>query len=177
MNCGSSTSSWKPWRKVRLDLILIMRDIYINFNLNPLTKCTRSRCTGFKDILSQNVSQIITKIIPISTRIVISNAMKRGILVWIWQKVDGNWDNNMIKFLNGRKTIIEQILVSEERNKSKKAGLWEPQSEIRLGKLTIWVRSFEIKNNYNRVHQVYQFHQSRLASPYDGHLIIQRQTH
>ena len=81
------------------------------------------------------------------------------------------------EFLNGRKTIIEQILVSEERNKSKKAGLWEPQSEIRLGKLTIWVRSFEIKNNYNRVHQVYQFHQSRLASPYDGHLIIQRQTH
>ena len=34
MNYGSSTSSWKPWRWVRLDLILWMRDIYINSNLN-----------------------------------------------------------------------------------------------------------------------------------------------
>ena len=30
MNYGSSTSSWKPWRWVRLDLILMMRNIYIN---------------------------------------------------------------------------------------------------------------------------------------------------
>ena len=29
MNYDSSTSSWKPWRWVRLDLILSMRDIYI----------------------------------------------------------------------------------------------------------------------------------------------------
>ena len=38
MNYGSQTSCWKPWRWVRLDLILSMRDAYINFNLNPLTK-------------------------------------------------------------------------------------------------------------------------------------------
>ena len=30
LNYGSSTSSWKPWRLTRLDLILMMRDIYIN---------------------------------------------------------------------------------------------------------------------------------------------------
>ena len=29
MNYGSCTSSWKPWRWVRLDLIFTMRDIYI----------------------------------------------------------------------------------------------------------------------------------------------------
>ena len=35
MNYGSRTSSWKPWTWVRLDLILLMRNIYINSNLNP----------------------------------------------------------------------------------------------------------------------------------------------
>ena len=48
------------------------------------------------------------------------------------------------EFPNGGKAIVEQILASEERNKSKRAGLWESQSGIRVGKLTIWVRSFEI---------------------------------
>ena len=49
MNYGSSRSSWKPWRWVRLDLILSMRDIYINSNLNPLTNfISSSRSTDFK---------------------------------------------------------------------------------------------------------------------------------
>ena len=52
------------------------------------------------------------------------------------------------EFPNGGKSIVEQILASEERNKSKGAGLWESQSGIQVRKLTIWVRSFEIKN-YN----------------------------
>ena len=42
MNYGSSTNSWKPWRWMRLDLTLTMRDIYISSNLNPLTKFTSS---------------------------------------------------------------------------------------------------------------------------------------
>ena len=49
------------------------------------------------------------------------------------------------KFTNGGKAITEQILVSEKRNKSKAAGLWESQTGIRVGKLTIWVRSFEVE--------------------------------
>ena len=66
---------------MRLDLIFSMRDIYINSNLNALTKFTSSsRSTKFKDILPWNISQMITKTIPISTRIVISYAMKWGIL-------------------------------------------------------------------------------------------------
>ena len=64
------------------------------------------------------------------------------------------------------KAIVDQTLASEEINKSKRAGLWEPQWVIRVGKLIIWERSFEIK--ITTVHQAYLFHQNRLASPYDG---------
>ena len=89
----------------RFDLILTMRDIYINSNLNLLTKLTSSsRSTEFKDILQWNISQMITKTIPISTRIVISYAMKWGILLWISWKVNGNWDNNMIRISQWRES-------------------------------------------------------------------------
>ena len=65
---------------MKLDLIPSMRDIYINTNLNPLAKfMARSRSTEFKDTLTWSISQMITKTIPISMRIVISNAMKWGI--------------------------------------------------------------------------------------------------
>ena len=57
-----------------------MRDIYINSNLNTLTKFTNSsrssRSTEFKEILPWNITQMIAKTAPISTRIVISYAMK-----------------------------------------------------------------------------------------------------
>ena len=39
---------------------------------------------------------------------------------------------------------LEQILALEEIDKSKRAGLLESQSEIKVGKLIIRVRSFEI---------------------------------
>ena len=144
MNYGSSRSSWKPWRWVRLDLRLSMRDIYINSNMNSLTKFTySSRSSEFKDILPQNISKMITKTVSISTRIVISYAMKQGILLWIWWKVNGNWDKTWSEFPNRGKAFVEQILASEERKKSKRAGLWESQSAIQVGKLTIWLRSFE----------------------------------
>ena len=46
---------------------------------------------------------------------------------------------------NGGKAIVEQILASEGRNKSKRAGLWQSQSGIQIEKWTFWVRSFEIE--------------------------------
>ena len=49
------------------------------------------------------------------------------------------------EFPSGGKAIAEQILASEERNKSKKAGLWESLPGMWVGKLTIWVKSFEIE--------------------------------
>ena len=48
------------------------------------------------------------------------------------------------EFPNGGKAIVEEIIALEEINKFKRAGLWESQSEIRVGKSTIWVSSFEI---------------------------------
>ena len=77
--------------EVRLDLILSMRDIYINSNLNPLTKFTSSsRSTKFKDIVTWNISQMIMKTIPISTRIVIRNEMEWGIPLRMLWKINGN---------------------------------------------------------------------------------------
>ena len=49
------------------------------------------------------------------------------------------------QFPSGGKTTVEQILMQEEINKSKRAGLWESQCGIQLWKLTIWVRSFKIE--------------------------------
>ena len=64
---------------MRFDLILLMRDIYIDSNLKPLTQFTgSSRTTEFKDILPWSISNMMTNAISISTRIVISNAMKQG---------------------------------------------------------------------------------------------------
>ena len=86
MNYGS-TSCGKPWRWVRLDLIFSIRDIYINSNLNPLTKfMSSSRSMELKGILPCSISQMITKTISIITRIVISYAMKQGIPLSIWWK-------------------------------------------------------------------------------------------
>ena len=98
MNCDSWTNSWKPWKWMRLDLILTMRDIYSNSNLNPQTKFTsNSKSSQFKDILLWNISQIVMKTILISTRIVISYSMKQGTLLWILWKVNENGGNNMIR--------------------------------------------------------------------------------
>ena len=124
MNYGSSASCWRPWRWVRLDLILTMRNIYINSNPKPLTKFSSSgRSTEPKDILPWNISQMITKMIPISTRISISYAMKRDIPFWVYWKVYGHWKNNWIRIYQWREVIVEQILASEERKKSRRAGL------------------------------------------------------
>ena len=94
-NYGSFTHCWKLWIWVRFDVILRMIDIYINSNLNPLTKFTSSsRSTEFKYILPWNIPQMFTRTIPISLRI--SYTMKWGILFWVYWKVNGNWYNNMI---------------------------------------------------------------------------------
>ena len=42
-----------------------------------------------------------------------------------------------LEFSNGGKAIVEQIVASEERNKSKRAGLWESQPGIRMPKQNV----------------------------------------
>ena len=71
--------------------------------------------------------------------------MKRGILFWVIGKSMETETTTWLEFPNGGKAIVEQILASEERIKSKTAGLWESQSGIQVGKLTIWVSSSEIE--------------------------------
>ena len=71
--------------------------------------------------------------------------MKWGIPFWFIGKSMETEKTAWSEFTNGGKAITEQILASEEINKSKRAGLWESQSEIGVGKLTIWVRSFEME--------------------------------
>ena len=84
--------SHKPFRFLQIFLIarlmsvvLTLRDIYINSNLNQHTKFTSSsKSTWLKDIFPWNISQMITKTVPISTRIVLSYTMKWGILLQVW---------------------------------------------------------------------------------------------
>ena len=155
MNYDSSMRSWKPWWWIMYDLIFSMRGIYINSNLNSLSKFTSSsRSTEFKHFSNDHKDH------PNQHENSHKLCDEMQHLFWIWWKLNGNRNNNISEFPNGGKAIVEQILVSEERNKSKRAELWESQSRFRVGKLTIWVTSFEIEN-YNRVHQVHQFHQNR----------------
>ena len=70
---------------------------------------------------------------------------------WIWSsccEFDGKsmeTETRWSEFPNRWKAIVEQILVAEEINQSKRAGPWESQSGIQVVKLTIWVKLFEIE--------------------------------
>ena len=122
MRYSSSKNSWKPWRCTRCDLIFTVRNIYINFNLDPLTWSSRS--TKFKNTFAWNMSQMITKTIQINTRIVISCAMKSGIPFGVLMKVKGNLGKN-IRICQLRESDCRTNKSSEERNKSKRVGLCE----------------------------------------------------
>ena len=60
---------------------------------------------------------MITKIVPLSMRIVISYVMKQSILIEFDKKA---METETTEFSNGGKAIVEQILASEEINKSKR---------------------------------------------------------
>ena len=119
MRYNNSKNSWKLWRCTRCDLIFTVRDIYINFNLDPLTWSSRS--TKFKNTFAWNISQMITKTIQINTRMVISCAMKSGIPFGVLMKVKGNfWGEGQLRGSDCRTNKS-----SQERNKSKRVGLCE----------------------------------------------------
>ena len=92
--------------------------------MNPLTKLTSSsRSTELKDILSWNISQLIRKTIPISIRIVISYGMKQASHCEFDVESMETETTTRSEFPNGGKAIEEQLLASEEKNKSKRAVL------------------------------------------------------
>ena len=66
---------------------------------------------------------MIPKFIPINTRIVKNYVMKQGIPFQVWWKVMETEATTGSEFPNSGKAIVEKILASEERKKSKRAGL------------------------------------------------------
>ena len=103
----------------------------------------------FKDILLKNISQMIAKTVPISMRIGISYVMKWGIPFWVWQKIHGNWDTNMIRISQWRESHCRTNTSTDEIN-PKRAGLWGSQSGMRVRKLAIWVKWSEIITEFTR---------------------------
>ena len=85
---------------------------------------------------------MITNTIPINTRIVISNAMKWGILLWIRWKVNGNWDKNLIKISQWRESLSgtnDSIRRKKELQKSQtvRITVWELSRKVdHLNKVT-----------------------------------------
>ena len=153
---------------MRNDLIILMRDIYINSNLNQITKFTNSSIsTEFKDILPWNISKMIMKTIPISTRIVISNARKHGILWWIQWNANVNWDNNMIRtsqWWESHCRTNTSVRRKKEILKSRtvRITVWDPCRKANHLSKVVWDNNnWVLTENYNRVHQIYQFHQNR----------------
>ena len=129
-----------------VDLILTMRDIYINSSLNPLTNSIAAAA----EALSLKVSSH-------GTSPKWSQRLSQSVQEWsqaMWRNGASRYEfdgesmetekTTWSEFPSGGKAIVEQILVSEERSKSKRAGLWEAQSGIGVEKLTIWVSSFQI---------------------------------
>ena len=98
----------------------------MNSNLNPLTNFTGScRNIQFKDIFPWYISQMITKTIPGSMRIVITMQWNGASC---FEFIGKPMETETTTWSEFGKAIIEQILVSKEINKSKRAGLWESQS-------------------------------------------------
>ena len=75
-------------------------------------------------------------------------ALKWDILLWIWwnEMKTGQWKLRQQHDQN----FPMEGKPPEEKNKSKRAGLWELKSGMQVGKLTIWVGSFEIITEFTR---------------------------
>ena len=69
--------------------------------------------------------------------------MKRVIPFLIWRKVNENWGNNMNRISHGRKSHCKTYISVWRNKQSERASLSQSQPGIRVGKLTISVRSFD----------------------------------
>ena len=133
-----------------------MRDIYINSNLNTVTKFnSSSRSTEFTDILPLIISNY-PKDCPKQHKD--SQAMQ-------WNKVCHcnlmEIEKTWWEFPNEHKAIVEQMLESEEKKKKKN----------RTERIKVWDPGRKVKHmsKVNRVHKIYQFNHkvSQSASPSD----------
>lgn len=81
---GSRIKIWKPWGWRKFDLILLMNDMYLNSTLEPLLKFWSSgksiwlfRFPNYFDSPIEH-PQMITRIIPVSSRIIKKNVRWKG---------------------------------------------------------------------------------------------------
>ena len=86
--------------------------------------------------------------IAISMRIVISYAMKWDILLRIWWKVNGNWDNNIFRIFQWRESHCRtntSVWRKKEIQKSRTMiiTVWD----LSRNDLTIWVRYWNNQNS------------------------------
>ena len=173
MSYGSSTSR-KPWRWVRLGLIFTMKGIYINSNMNPLSKFTSSsRSTKCKENLSHLSND--HKDGPNQHKNSHELCKERSSHFWVWQKLKENWDN-MIRISKWRESYCRthtSIKREKEILKSRtvRVTLTNQGKKVTLLSKGIW------DGKIIRVHLVYQFYQNRLASSYHGCQSIQSQKH
>ena len=92
--------------------------------------------------------------------------MKRIILVRGNRKVNGNRRNKMFIILQWRKSHCRAKTRFRHQNQIQKSKTVN-MTGSRVGKSTTRVRPLPIKN-YNRIHQAYQFHHTRLTSDSNG---------
>ena len=97
----------------------------------------------FRVILPWKISKMITKTVPITTRIAISYTMKQGILLWIWQKVNGNWDNNMVRISQWRQSLCRtntHIRRKKEIQISRtvRITVWDLSTKVNHSSKVIW---------------------------------------
>ena len=88
---------------------------------------------------------MISKTIPISKRIVISDAMKWGILLQTWWKVNGNWDNNMIRIFQCRESHCRTNTIVRrkkeiQKNRTMRISVWDPSRKRNYLSKVIWDR-------------------------------------
>ena len=85
------------------------------------------------------------KTVPISTRIVISYAMKWGISLWIWWKVSRNWDNSMTRISQwrwshcGTNTSVRRNK-SIQKSKTMRIRVWYSSRKVNQLSKVIWGR-------------------------------------
>ena len=93
MDYGSNKRGLKPWRWITMDVIFIMRNIEINLTwTHQKNSAAAIEAPSLNIPFHWNISQTNMKATPISTKTIISCAMKKGIAFWVWRKVNGNRD-------------------------------------------------------------------------------------
>ena len=86
---------------------------------------------------------MITKTVQIRMRTVISYAMKRGIPLWIWWKINGNWDSNLISISQWRESHCRtnnsvRRTKPIQKNKTMRITVWDRSRKVNHLSKVIW---------------------------------------